>query len=156
MTEQGGRIHRADLGMELRARHVHAHVHARIEPPPKCHHPVKRRARSNASNASASGRERVHMPMLPQLRALQQESQDAPVSEDSIPSFASPRSGPVRVHPYRPVQDTMEGSSFELVPSMVTQAPCASGTDESLDVTPIPRSSSSPSILSEPLQFPKN
>ena len=35
--------------------------------------------------------------MLPQWRALQQESQGAPVSEDSIPSSDSPRNGPRRV-----------------------------------------------------------
>ena len=100
------------------------------EAPPQRHRAVKRRARSNASSASASGKERVHMPVLPQLRALQQELQDAPVGG----------SGPRRVHPYRPVEDAVEGSSSELVPSLATQAPCTSGIDESLDATPIPRS----------------
>ena len=146
MVEQGSHIPRPALGMDLLGGYVHAPQtqtwQTRREAPPQRHRPVKRRARSNASSASASGRERVSMPTLPQLRALQQESQDAPVSEDSIPSSASPRSGPVRVHPYRPVGDTMEASSFELV----TQAPCVSGIDESLNVSPIPRSSSSPSI----------
>ena len=77
---------------------------------------------SNASSASASGRERMNMPILPHLRALLQESPDAPASEESIPLSASPRSGPVRVHPYRKVD---EPSSFELVPSPAIRAPRA-------------------------------
>ena len=138
MVDQRSTIPREVLGMDLPAGHIHAHHYARSETPPRCHRPVKTKARSNASSASASGGERVHMPMLPQ---------DAPVSEDSLPSSVFPRSGPGRVHPYRPVE---EGSSFELVPALATQAPCASGI-ESLDVTPIPRSNSSP-ILSKPIQ----
>ena len=150
LDSQGG----PGQGMDLPVGHVHAHQYERSEAPPQCHRPVKRRARNNASSASASGGERVNMPIRPQLRVLQQESQDAPSSEDSIPSSASPRSGLVRARPYRPIDELVEGSSFELVPSPVVQAPCASGTDESLNLTPIPRSSSSPSILSKPIPRP--
>ena len=75
--------------------------------------------------------------MVPQLKGLQQESQETPVSEDdSIASSASLRNGPVGAHPYRPDGEAREGPSFELDPSVATQAPRASGIDESLDVTP--------------------
>ena len=119
--------------------------------PPQCHRRVKKRARSNASSALASGRERALMPHLPQLRTLQQESQEIPLSEGSLPS-SSLRRWPRRAHPYGSVEEAVEGSSFELVPSLATQAPCASGIGESLDVTPIPRSNSSP-ILSKPIHY---
>ena len=97
-------------------------------------------------------RERVGMPSLSQLRAVKKESQTTPPSEDSVSSSASPRSGLVRAHPYRPVEGSVERSSVEMVPSSVSQAPCVSGIDESLNVTPIRRASSSPNILPIPLQ----
>ena len=127
--------------MDLPTGHVHAHHYARSEPPPQYHRPVKRKVRSNANSASASGRERGPIPQMPHWRAQQQESQEIPLSESSLPS--SPRSGPRKARPYGLVEDAVEGSSFEFVPSLATQAPCASGIDESFDVTPIPRSKSS-------------
>ena len=92
------------------------------------------------------------MQILPQLRALRQESNEPMQSEGSNSSAASPRSWPIRVHPYRPVDGSMERSSFELVPSSIIQAPCASGMEDSLNVTPIPRASSSPSLYPIPIQ----
>ena len=56
------------------------------------------------------------------------------------------------MHPYYPVGEVIEGSSFEYVPSTANRAASATGLDESIDVTPIPRSSSSPSILRHPSQ----
>ena len=129
MVEPGNHIPRAALGTELRAVRIHAHTMQGLK--------IQRKQCISIREG------KVHLPMLPQVRVLQQESQDAPVSEDSIPSSASPRSGLRRVHPCRPVEDAVEGSSFELVPSLATQAPCASSVDECLDATPIPRSNSS-------------
>ena len=74
-------------------------------------------------------------------------SAEGPPSEDSISASASPRIGPVRAHPYMPLEGSVERSSFEMVPSSVSQAPCASGIEESLSVTPIPKANSCPSIL---------
>ena len=111
--------------MDLPVRRIHAHHYARQKAPPQSHCPLKRRAHSNASSASASGkerereRERPRIPQLPQLRALQQESQDTPLSESSLPSSA--RSGHRRAHPYGPAEDGVEGSSCELVPSLATK-----------------------------------
>ena len=73
MAEQGSWIPRKALGMDLPTGHVHAHHYARSEPPPQYHRPVKRRVLSNASSASASGRERGPIPQTPHLRAQQQE-----------------------------------------------------------------------------------
>ena len=65
----------------------------------------------------------------------------------SAASTVSPRSGFARAHPYYPVGEVIEGSSFEYVPSIANRAASATRLDESIDVTPIPRSSSSPSML---------
>ena len=69
MVEQGvGHIPLLALGVDLRA----GHVHAKHDPPPQCHRPVKRRnPSSNGTVRSASARERSQMPQFPQLRALQ-------------------------------------------------------------------------------------
>ena len=137
------------LGIDLLARHVRARqaVPARRKPPPECHRPAKRRTpSSNSSNRSA--RERQQAPRLPQLRVLQISPQEAAVSESSLPS--TPRSGHQRPHPYGPVGEVVEGSSYEMVPSTTTQAPCATGTDESMNVTPTARSWS-PTRLSTPI-----
>ena len=75
-----------------------------------------------------------------------------PMSESSAASSVSPRSGSSRVHPYHPVGEAIEGSSFEVVPSIANQAANASGQDESLEVTPIRRSNSSPVVLEDPIQ----
>ena len=107
MVEQSGWLPREALAMDLFVGHIHAHHYARRDAPLQCHRPVKRRARYNANSASAFGRERPPMPQLPQLRALQQESQETPLIESPLPS--SPRSGHRRARPYGPVEDAVEG-----------------------------------------------
>ena len=61
------------------------------------------------------------------------------------------RSGSARMHPYNPVGEAMRSSSFEYVPSVVNRAASESGVNESMEVTPMPRSFSAPSILNNPL-----
>ena len=119
MVEGSGHIPSLALGVYLRAGHVHARqVGERRETPPQCHRPVKRRASSNRSVRSASGMDRTQMPVIPQLRGLQMGPQEMSVRECSLPS--TPRSGHFGAHPYHPVQDVVEGSSYEFVPSTIT------------------------------------
>ena len=47
----------------------------------------------------------------------------------------------------------IEGSSFEVVPSLANQATSASGLDVSMEETPIKRANSSPMILERPIQL---
>ena len=151
VEQQRGHIPSLALGIHLLAGHVHARQKAptRRKAPPRCHCLAIRRNPSS-NNSVRSARERQQIPPLPQLRALQTAPQDASVSENSLPS--TPRSGHQRAHPYGPIGEVAEGSSCKLVPSTTTQAPCATGTDESMNTTSIARSRSSP-LLSLPEQF---
>ena len=83
---------------------------------------------------------------------LHRDPADVPISEGSLIPSASPRSGSVRVHPYTSVGDAVGSSSFEFVPSVTNRVASEVGWSESMEVTPIPRSTSSPSILHNPLQ----
>ena len=89
---------------------------------------------------------------MSQVRALQNDAAEVPVCVSSVASSASPRSGSSRVHPYNPVGEAVEGSSFEVVPSIANRAASASGFDESVEVTPIRRSNSSPVVFGNPMQ----
>ena len=62
---------------------------------------------------------------LPRLRVLEAQAAAVPVSS-SAASSVSPRSRSSRVHPY-PVGEVVEGSSYELVPSMATPVPWRPG-----------------------------
>ena len=109
---------------------------------------------SHASNPERPNiPERDRLPELPRLRVLENQAVEMPVSVSSAASSASPRSGSSRVHPYNPVGEAVEGSSFEVVPSIATRAPSISGRDESMDMTPIRRSNSSPVIQHDPSQL---
>ena len=119
--------------------------------PDQSHRPVKRRLRTKTTVTEPS-RGRTNMPEIPRLLALRREPENIPVSEGSAASTVSPGSGSARVHPYYPVGEVIEGSSFEYVPSIASRAASATGLDESLDVTPISRFNSSPSILKNPPQ----
>ena len=92
------------------------------------------------------------LPEIPRLRALENQAVELPVSVSSAASSASPRSGSSRVHPYHPVGEAIEGSSFEIAPSTATRAASASGHDESVEATPIRRHNSSPVVLEGPQQ----
>ena len=152
MVDSQGQIPKEALGMDLPVGHVHAHHRARSEAPPQCHRPAKRRVRSQTNVASTSERGRAHVPVVPQLRALRGDLEEIPVSESSAVSSASLRSGIVRAHPNHPIGGAMESSCFEVVPSSANRATSATGLDESIGLTPIARSSSSPSILNNPIR----
>ena len=92
------------------------------------------------------------MPEPPHLRILNRDPADVPTSEGSLMPGGSPRSGSVRAHPYTPVGDAVGSSSFEFVPSVTDRAASEVEVNQSMEVTPIPRSNSSPSILHNPLQ----
>ena len=95
--------------------------------------------------------ERVGPLELPRLRALEVWAAAVPVSSFAA-SSASPRSGSSRAHPY-PVGEAIEGSFFELLPSIATRATNNSGRDESMDITPIRRADSSLDIPYDPIQL---
>ena len=137
MVDARGYSPKASRGMELRAGHVHHDRYGRSPAPPLSHRLVtgKRKSRSVASHASNP--ERARLPELPRLRALENQAAEVPVSVSSAASSISPRSGSSRVHPYNPIGEVVEGSSFEMVPSTTNRAANASGCDESLEVTPI-------------------
>ena len=68
---------------------------------------MKRKSRSQTSSASVP--ERIVPPTLPRLRALQNEAEETPVSESSVASSVSPRSGPVvEVMPIRRINSSPE------------------------------------------------
>ena len=117
MAEGSGfRINPA-MGMERRAGHVHRDRQGRSPAPAQSHRPVGRKRVQQATAKHAS--HRVEPPELPRLRALEAQAASIPISSSAASS--SPRSGSSRVHPY-PVGEAAEGSSFELVPSVATQA----------------------------------
>ena len=134
------------------------HVHARptqdtadVNRSPRV---AKRRLRAKTSMAKIErlerGRSRV--PELPCFRVLHPHPAEVTISEGSMVASTSPRSGSIRAHPYNPVSDAMGSSSCEYVPSVVNRAASDVGFNESIEVTPIPRSISSPSILRNPSQ----
>ena len=135
------------------AGHVHARPHDTAAPDRSSK--IKRRARGKTSLAEIERLERgrSRIPEPPRLRILNRDPADVPISEGSLIPSGSPRSGSVRAHPYTPVGDAVGSSLFEFVPSITNRAANEVGVNESMEVTPIPRPSSSPSILHNPLQI---
>ena len=152
MAEAQGHSPRASLGIELRAGHVDRDRYGRSPAPSMSHRPVTGKRKSSSVTSHASNPERSRLPELPSLRALENQAVEVPVSVSSATSSTSPRSGSSRVHPYHPVGEEVEGSTFEVVPSIATQAASASGIDESLEAMPIRISNSSPVVLQDPKQ----
>ena len=115
---------------------------------------IKRRLRGKTSLAEIERLERgmSRVPEPPRLRILSRDPADVPISEGSLIPSGSPRSGSIRAHPYTPIGDAVGGSSFEFVPSVTNRAASEVGVNESMETTPIPRSTFSPSILHNPLQ----
>ena len=152
MADARGVSLKSSLGMELRTGHVHLDRYGGSPAPPASHRPVrgKRKSQSVASHASNRERpnipERERLPELPRLRALENQAVEVPVSVSSAASAASPRSGSSLAHPYNLVGEAVEGSSYELAPSTATRAASISERDESMDMTPIRGSDSSPVI----------
>ena len=110
---------------------------------------VKRRLRSKTSLAEIERQEggRSRIPELPRFRVLNQDPAEVPIPEGSLIPADSPASGQHRAHPYTPVGNTVGSSSFEAVPSVTGRAANERGLSESMETTPILRSSSSPSII---------
>ena len=119
------------------------------------HRPVrqKKRGQPASSQASDSAPEGVPkwagLPALPQLRALETQAAAIPISS-SAASSASPQSGSSRAHPY-PVGEAIEGSSFELVPSMATKATQSRDQEESMEITPVREVAVSPITPPKPI-----
>ena len=158
MTDfQGVTLPGASLGMELRTGHIHRDRYGRSPAPAASHRPVRQKRKSQSVASHASNPDRPNIPEragpleLPRLRALEARAAAMPISS-SAASSASPRSGSSRVHPY-PVGDAIEGSSFEMVLSLATQATNISGRDESMDIIPIRRTESALDIPFVPEQY---
>ena len=130
------------MGMELRAGHVHRDRQGRSPAPAQSHRPAGKKRSQPAVK-------RPEAPELPKLRALEAQAAAIPISS-SAASSTSPRSGSSRVHPY-PVGEAAEGSSFELVPSVATQAAQSWGQGELMEVTPIRDADASPITPSKPI-----
>ena len=147
MAEGSGfRINPA-MGIELRAGHVHRDRQGRSPAPPQSHRPV---GRKRVQQATAKGTShKVEPPELPRLRALEAQAASIPISS-SAASSTSPRSGSSRVHPY-PVGEAAEGSSFELAPSVATQA-AQSWEQGEMEITPIRDADTSPITPPKPIQ----
>ena len=152
MVEQQSQRAPMSLGDDLVARHIHARSTdtAASDRSPR----VRRRLRAKTSMAEVERLERgrTRVPEPPRLRMLHPDPAEVPVSEGSVVPSTSPRSGSVRVHPYIPVGDTGGSSSFEYVPSNTNRAASEIGLNESMEVTPVTRPSSSPSLLRNPRQ----
>ena len=135
---------------------MHRDQHGRSLAPSECHRPLRNERKSQSVSSHASNPERPNIPErigpleLPRLRALEARAAAVPISS-SAASSASPRSGSSRVHPY-PVGEAIDGSSFELVPSMATQATHPVDQEESMDVTPIRDINSAPRTPLNPHQ----
>ena len=157
MADAQGVSPKPSLDMELRTGHAHRDRFGRSPAAAASHRPLRNKKKSHSSASHASNPERPNIPErigpleLPRLRALEARAAAVPVSS-SAASSASPRSGSSRVHPY-PVGEAIEGSSFELVPSITTGATNNSGRDESMDIAPIRRADSSPGIPYDPIQL---
>ena len=156
MAEARGVSLRPSLGMELRTGHIDRDRYGRSPAPAVSHRPLRGERKSHSATSHASNPERPNTPErvgpleLPRLKALEARAAEVLVSASSAASSASPRSGSSRVHPYNPAGEAVEGSSFELVPSISTQATNMSGRDENVDVTRIQRSDSLSGIQYDP------
>ena len=123
---------------------------AGTNPPPQCDRPVKRRSLSHSRRASSkTARKSLQTPSLPHHRALQKQIAETPVRGSLLPS--TPRSGQNRQHSFGPAGEASTETSYEVVLSIAIQVPWATGTDNSMEATPIRRSASSP-MLSTPIQ----
>ena len=152
MADSRGYSPRPSLGLELRAGQSHLDRYGKNPAPSASHRPVTGQKKSHLVSSHPSNHERARLLELPRIRALQNDAVEVPVSESSAASSVSSRSGSSRVHPCNPDGEVIEGSSFEVVPSVTNRAASASGHDESLEVTPIRRSNSSPVVLNYPIQ----
>ena len=161
MTEAQGHSPKSSWGLELRSGHLHKDRHGRSPAPSASHRPVRQKRRahsasSDSSHASSSAQQSIPkwagVPAVPQLRALEAQAAAIPISS-SAASSASPRSGSSRVHPY-PVGEAFEGSPFELVPSMATQAAQSSVQGGSMESTPVAEVAISPTTPPKPIQMP--
>ena len=148
MAEGSGFRKNPAMGIELRAGHVHRDRQGRSPAPAQSHRPAGRKHVQQATSKGTA--HRVETPELPRLRALEAQAASIPISS-SAASSTSPRSGSSRVHPY-PVGEAAEGSSFELVPSVATQAAQSWGQGESMEVTPIRDADTSPITPVKPIQ----
>ena len=148
MAEIPGYTPNPAMGIDLRAGHVHRDRQGRSPAPAQSHRPA---GRKRAQQVTADRiLKRSDAPELPRLRALEAQAASIPISS-SAASSTSPRSGSSRVHPY-PVGEAAEGSSFEIVPSVATQAAQSWGQGESMEVTPIRDAEASPITPSKPIQ----
>ena len=148
MAEVPGYAVNPAMGIDLRAGHIHRDRQGRSPAPAQSHRPAGRKRAQQA--VSGKSPRRTEAPELPRLRALEAQAAAIPISS-SAASSTSPRSGSSRVHPY-PVGEAAEGSSFELVPSVATQAAQSWEQGESMEVTPIREADASPITPSKPIQ----
>ena len=123
------------------AGHVHRDRHGRSPAPAASHRPVGRKRSQHAA---------IEAPEIPKLRALEAQAAAIPISS-SAASSTSPRSGSSRVNPY-PVGEAIEGSPFELVPSVATQATPSWEQGGSLNLTPIRDDASPTTPSNQPIQ----
>ena len=140
MADAQGHRPKPSLGLELRAGHVHRDRHGRSPAPSESHRPVRQKKR--ATPASETVRGGMKGLEVPRLKMLEAQAAAVPVSS-SAASSVSPRSGSSRVHPY-PVGEAAEGSSYELVPSMATQATQSWEPEEAMEITPVRESDVTP------------
>ena len=148
MTEAPGHVINPAMGVDLRAGHIHRDRQGRSPAPAQSHRPAGRK-RSQPAVLDRLPK-RTEAPELPRLRALEAQAASIPISS-SAASSTSPRSGSSRVHPY-PVGEAPEGSSFEVVPSVATQAAHSWERGESMEVTPIRDADTSPMTTPLPEQ----
>ena len=151
MTEAQGHSPKPSWGLELRSGHFRKDRHGRSPAPSASHRPVRQKRRAQSASSQESIPKWAGIPAVPQLRALEAQAAAIPISS-SAASSASPRSGSSRVHPY-PVGEAFEGSSFELVPSMATQAAQSTVQEESMESTPAAEVAISPITPPKPIQF---
>ena len=130
------------------AGHIHRDRHGRSPAPAASHRPVgKKRSQHAAPDRSPK---RTEAPEIPRLRALEAQAAAIPISS-SAASSTSPRSGSSRVNPY-PVGEAIEGSPFEIVPSVATQATQSWEQGGSLNLTPIRDDASPTTPSNQPIQ----
>ena len=153
MVEQAAQGSRLPLGEDLPVGHVHARppndtAVSDLSPG------VKRRLRRKTSLAEIERQERgrSRIPQPPSLRLLNRDPAEVPISEGLLVPGGSPISGQEGAHPCTPVGNAVGSLSFEYVASTVNRATSEIRQNESVETIPIARSSSSPSIVHNPIQ----
>ena len=149
---------RPSLGMDLVAGHVHRDRYGRSPAPAASHRPAKGKRKQTASahelEAHRSSTPTPRVPLRPpRLKMLSALAADIPTGSSSALSSTSPARGSAssQAHPYT-VGEALDESSFEMVPSSATRATTTPVQEDSMHITPIRRSSSSPIIQHEPKQ----